>query len=114
MAETVMNYIKGNENNFGKLKRKLIENEKIFQYVYASIYPEVYSFVEKRGVHMRNNFHLKFKEWKNRKKIFSKIDWWILFQATKFTTTQGCGLEKTCYGWGLWGRKKIVEEQKQK
>ena len=69
MAETVMNYIKGNENNFGKLRRKLIENQKIFQYVYASIYPEVYSFVEKRGVHMRNNFHLKFKEWKNRKKI---------------------------------------------
>ena len=65
VAEIVMNYIETDENNFKQLKRKLIENQKIFQYVYASICPEVYSFVEKRGVDMRNNFHLKFKEWKD-------------------------------------------------
>ena len=69
MAEIVINYIEADENIFGKLKRKLIENQKIFQYVYASVYLEVYSFVEKRGVDMRNNFHLKFKEWKDRKNI---------------------------------------------
>ena len=68
MAEIVMNYIKVNENNFNNLKRKLIENQNIFQYLYASIYPEVYSFVEKRGADMRNNFHFKSKDWKDRKK----------------------------------------------
>ena len=73
VAELVINYIEADDKNFDKLKRKLIENKKIFQFVYSSVYPEVYSFVEKRGVDMRNNFHLKFKEWKDRKKIFSKI-----------------------------------------
>ena len=67
-----MSYIEADENNFGKLKRKLIKNQKIFQYVYPSFYPEVYSFVEKRGVDIRNNFHLKFKEWKDRKKYSPK------------------------------------------
>ena len=67
-----MNYIKANENNFRKLKRKLIENQKIFQYVYTSVYPEVYSFVQKRGIDMRNNFHLKFKESKDRKNQYSQ------------------------------------------
>ena len=72
VAQIVMNYIETDENNFGKLKRKLIENQKIFQYVYASAYPEINSFVEKRGVDMRNNLHLKFKEWKNRIKYSKK------------------------------------------
>ena len=72
VAEIVMNYIEADDKNFDKLKRKLIENKKIFQFVYSSVYPEVYSFVEKRGVDMRNNFHLKFKEWKDRKKCSQK------------------------------------------
>ena len=79
VSEIVMNYIEADEKNFGKLKRKLIENQNIFQYVYASVYPKVYSFVEKRGVNMRNNFHLKFKEWKDRKKYSQKsIDGYFL------------------------------------
>ena len=36
-----MNYIETDENDFSKLKRKLIENQKIFQYVYANVYLEV-------------------------------------------------------------------------
>ena len=72
VAEIVMSYVEPDENIFGKLKRKLIENQKMFQHVYARIYPEVDSFVEKRGVYMRNNFHLKFKEWKDRKTYSQK------------------------------------------
>ena len=72
VAEIIINYIKADNKIFDKLKRKLIENKKIFQFVYSSVYPEVYSFVEKRGVDMRNNFHLKFKEWKDRKKLSQK------------------------------------------
>ena len=33
MTEIVMNYIQANENNFNRLRRKLIENQKIFQNV---------------------------------------------------------------------------------
>ena len=45
----------------------MIDNKKIFQFVYATTYPEIYTFVEKRGSDLRNNFHLKFKEWKDKK-----------------------------------------------
>ena len=48
--------------NFHKLQQKLIDNENIFQFVYATIYPEIDTFVEKRGLDLRNNFPLKFKE----------------------------------------------------
>ena len=57
-----MNYIEAVDKNFDKLKRKISENKKIFQLVYLSVYPEVYSFVVNRDVDMRNNFHLKIKE----------------------------------------------------
>ena len=69
MTEIVMNYMEADKSNFGKLKRKLIENQKIFQYVYASVYREVYSFVEKRGADMRNNLHLNLKSGKIEKNI---------------------------------------------
>ena len=72
VAEIAMNYIEAIDKNFDKLKRKLIENKKIFQFVYSNIYTEVYNIVEKRGVDMRNKFHLKFKEWKDRKKYSQK------------------------------------------
>ena len=62
VAEIIINYIEADSKTFGKLKRKLIKNKKIFQFVYSSVYPEVYGFIEKRDVDMRNNFHLKFKE----------------------------------------------------
>ena len=65
-------YIKENEENFDKLHKKFIKNKKIFQFVYSSAYPEVYSFVEKRGIKLRNSFHLKFKDCKDRKKYSQK------------------------------------------
>ena len=76
-----MNYIEAADKNFDKLKRKLIENKKIFQFFYSSVYPEVYCFVQKRAVDMRNNFHLKFKELKNRKKYSQKSIEGYFFQA---------------------------------
>ena len=46
----------------------VIENKNIFQFVYSKTYPEVYSFVERQGIDLRNEFHFKFKEWKDEKK----------------------------------------------
>ena len=34
--------------------------------------PVIYGFAEKRGIDVRNNFHLKFKEWKDKKKYSRK------------------------------------------
>ena len=44
----------------------------MFQFAYCSTYPEVYSFVEKRSINLRNEFHLKFKDWKDKKKYSQK------------------------------------------
>ena len=41
VTKIVMNYINVNDKNFDKLKRKLIENKTLFQFVYSSAYPEV-------------------------------------------------------------------------
>ena len=65
-------YFEENEKNFHKLKQKLTENKKNFQFVYASTYPEIYTFVEKRGINLRNNFHLKCKEWQDKKNFIKK------------------------------------------
>ena len=93
VTEIVMNYIEADDKNFDKLKRKLIENKKIFQFVYSSIYPEVYSFVEKRDVDMRNNFHLKFKEWKDRKKYSQKSIKGYFFKAQN-APPPACAIQK--------------------
>ena len=61
VGEILWKHIEENEENFHKLKLKLIENENIFQFVYASTYPEIYTFVEKKEVDFRNNFYLKVK-----------------------------------------------------
>ena len=40
--------------------------------MYSSTYPEVYSFIEKRGINLKNEFHLKSKDWKDKKKYSQK------------------------------------------
>ena len=71
-AKTVRKYFEENEKNFHKLKQKLIRNKKNFQYVYASTYPEIYTFVEKRRINLRKNFLLKCKEWRDKKNFIKK------------------------------------------
>ena len=114
VAEIVMNYIEADDKNFDKLKRKLIENKKIFQFVYSSVYPEVYSFVEKRGVDMRNNFHLKFKEWKDRKKYSQNSIKGYFSKAQNSVPPADAIQKKVVSNEDFEEEKKIVEEQKQK
>ena len=72
VADIVWKYLEEGKGNFDKIKKKLIENKKIFQFVYSSIYPESYSFIEKRGIDLRNEFPLKFKNWKDKEKYSQK------------------------------------------
>ena len=85
----------------------------VFQFVYSNVYPEIYSFAEKRGIDLRNNFHLKLKKWKDKKKYSQKSidgyfwnsEWSPLFPGAvqkKLVTVEG--LE----------REKMADEQKQK
>ena len=114
VAEIVMSYIEASENNFSKLKKKLIENQKIFQFVYTSIYPEVYSFVETRGGDVRNNFHLKLKEWKGRKKYSQKLIDRYFSKPQNLPPTEGVVQKKLVMNEDFEEEKKIVVEQKQK
>ena len=55
------------------LKKSSSKTRKYFSVcLFHRVYPEVYSFVEKRGIEFKNNIHLKFKDWKDRKK-YSQI-----------------------------------------
>ena len=114
VAEIVMNYIEADDKNFDKLKRKLIENKKIFQFVYSSVYPEVYSLVKKRGMDMRNSFHLKFKKWKNRKKYSQKSIKGYFSKAQNSPPPAGAIQKKLVSNEDFEEEKKIAEKQKQK
>ena len=79
VADIVWKYLEQDEQNFNKIRKKLIENKKVFQFVYSSVYPEIYSFVEKGCIDLTKNFHLKFNEWKDKKKYSQKsIDGYFL------------------------------------
>ena len=114
VAEIVMNYMEADDKNFDKLKRKLIENKKIFQFVYSSVYPEVYSLVKKRGMDMRNSFHLKFKKWKNRKKYSQKSIKGYFSKAQNSPPPAGAIQKKLVSNEDFEEEKKIAEKQKQK
>ena len=70
VAEILSEHIKKDGRNFQKMKRVLISNKKIFQYVYAKRYPDIYSLIEKRGIDLQDEFLLTFKAWKNKGKSF--------------------------------------------
>ena len=58
-----------------------MENKKIFQFVYSYTYPEICSFVEKCRTDLANEFHITFKEWKDKKFISQKY-------SEQFKTTE--------------------------
>ena len=50
VVEIIWKYIENDETNSNKMKKKLEENKKVFQFVYSTVYPEVYTFIEKRHI----------------------------------------------------------------
>ena len=59
VADIVWKYLEQDKQNFDKIRKKLIENKKVFLFVYSSIYPAIYSFFEKRDVDLRNRKSLR-------------------------------------------------------
>ena len=100
------------EYNFDKIRKKLIETKKVFQFVYSSVYPEIYSFVEKQGIDLRNAFQLKFKEWKDKKKYSQKsIDGY--FSKCEGSPLPPGGVQKKLVADEDFEReKKLADEQK--
>lgn len=74
VAEIVWENIENDENNIHSVRKKFIGSNKIFQFAYCKTYPEAYSFVERWGIDLRIEFHLKFREWngKNNQRKFEE------------------------------------------
>ena len=41
VADIAWKYLEQDEQNFEKIRKKVIENTKVFQFVYSSVYPEI-------------------------------------------------------------------------
>ena len=113
-ADIVWEYLKEHEGNFDKIKKKLIEDKKRFQFVYLSTYPEVYSFIEKRSIDLKNKFHLKFKDWNNKKKYSQKSIENYFSKSENSPPPPGAVQKKLINYKEFENEKKMAEEQKQK
>ena len=69
VADTVWRFICDGEDNYKKLCENLRKYKNIFQYVYASVYPDVYCNSERCGFDLKREFQVKFKEYKDKKKL---------------------------------------------
>ena len=72
VADIVWKYIEENKKNFDKPKKKLIEIEKTFQFVYSSAYPEIYSCQEMRH-RAQEQLPLDVQRLEGQKEVFTEI-----------------------------------------
>ena len=66
-SHIVWSYIEKDEKNFERMRKIVVSHKKIFQYVYANCYSEIFLQVEKRGIDFRNQYLITFKVWKDKK-----------------------------------------------
>ena len=66
-SQIVWNSIQKDERNFEKMRKSLVTNNEIFQYVYAKCYPQIFTQVEKRGIYLKNEFLITFKTRKDKR-----------------------------------------------
>ena len=59
--------------NYNKLRNNLCQFKKIFQYVYAMVYPEIYCITEPRGFNLKSTFSLVFETKKDKKSLNSSV-----------------------------------------
>ena len=68
IAEIVCKFIEETEKNYRQLRNNLYQFKEIFQYVYLTVYPEIYFTKERRGFDF-STFQLVFKTYKDIKKL---------------------------------------------
>ena len=59
--EIVGGFINLGKENLQMLQQYLTQYKDIFQCIYSQIFPEIYTTSEKRGINLKNNFHILFK-----------------------------------------------------
>ena len=68
-AQMVLDYLNKDPTNIIWLRRCLQKKKKknIVQFVCLRCFPEIYSLVDKREIHLKGEFWLSYKVWKNKK-----------------------------------------------
>ena len=66
VLEIVEKFVDQDKNNLRLLQQCFANCKDIFQYVYSCTYPKIYTTSEKRGIHMKSNFYILFKTFKDK------------------------------------------------
>ena len=54
------------EQNLRLLQEHLARFKDVYQYIYSHVFPEIYTASEKRGFDLKSNFHILFKEYRDK------------------------------------------------
>ena len=66
VLEIVGKFVDQDKNSLRLLQQCLANYKDIFQYVYSSTFPEIYTMSEKRGIDMKSNFYILFKTYRDK------------------------------------------------
>ena len=67
VLEIIHDFLKESDDNYKDLRNNLSSHKNIFQYVYSNVFPEIYCSIERRGFHLKSNFHIIFKMYRDKK-----------------------------------------------
>ena len=67
IADIVWRFICEDENNYKKPRENLRKYKNFFQYVFSSVYTDVYCNSERRSFDIKSKFQINFKEYKDKK-----------------------------------------------
>ena len=73
VLDIISEFVEENERDYKLLQNSLSSYKNIFQYVYSKVFPEVYCAKEKKGFDLKNNFHIIFKTYKDKKQMESSL-----------------------------------------
>ena len=69
VLKIVRRFIDQHRDNLHMLQKNLANYKDIFQYVYSHTFPDIYTMSEKRGIDLKNNFHILFKTYKDKQML---------------------------------------------
>ena len=69
VSEIIADFLNEGDENYKDLRNNLSHYKNIFQYLYLNFFPEIYCSTEKRCFHLKSNFQIIFKTFKDKKKL---------------------------------------------
>ena len=64
MANNIIKvFVEQNETNIESLRQYLKEYATMYQFIFATIYPKIYSSSNNIGIHNKSIFHYNYREW---------------------------------------------------